>query len=134
MKATEDTPPIRTFEDRLAAIDTTARDIENNPSAETGCLLELALLFCDAPISQADDMGVVMKGFLAALLKNRGEAMPEASHCPRCDVPTNGILWEPHSHLCRNRDDTETELPDEAVIAAMKVLKRRKNEQGDMPF
>ena len=134
MKAPEEGFTARAHEDRLMAIDATARDIELNPSAETGYLLELAVLFCDAPIHQQDDMGIVIKNFLTALLRNRGQAMPEASRCPRCDVSTNGVMWEPHSELCRKLDDTETELSDEAVIAAVKVLKRRQDELKDVPF
>ena len=134
MKAAEDTPPVRASQDRMVAIEATAAEIELNPSAETGYLLELAVLFCDAPIHQEDDMGIVMKAFLAALLNARGKAMPEASRCPRCNVPTNGAMWKPHSELCRNLDDTETELSDEAVIAATKVQKRRQDELEDVPF
>ncbi len=134
MKAAEDTPPVSEFEERLAAIDTTAREIEHDPSKETEYLEGLALLFCDAPIHAADDVGCVMKGLLAALLKNRGKAMPEARRCPRCGVQTNGVMYRPHTELCRNLDDSETELSDEAVIAATKVLKRRQDELEDVPF
>lgn len=122
------------LQDRMAAIETTAAEIEHNPSAETGYLLELAVLFCDAPIHQIDDMGIVIKSLLTALLKNRGKAMPEVSRCKRCNVPTNGAMWKPHSELCQNLDLTETELSDKAVKAATKVLKRRQDELEDVPF
>ena len=134
MKTADDTPPVSAFQERLAAIEAIGNAIECDPSKETEYLEELAVLFCDAPIHQEDDVGIVIRGFLAALLKNRGKAMPDVSRCPRCNVPTNGVMWKSHSKLCRNLDDTETELPDEAVIAAMKVLKRRKDDLEDSPF
>ena len=134
MKTADDTPPVNAFEERLAAIEAIGNAIECDPSKETEYLEELAILFCDAPIHQVDDVGIVMKAFLAALLKNRGKAMPEACRCPRCDVQTNGVMWRPHAALCRNLDGKETELSDEAVIAATKVLKRRQDELKDGPF
>ena len=120
---------------RMADIESTAMEIERNPSAETGYLLELATFFCDAPVYQDDDLGRVMKSFLTALLENRGKKMPKVIRCSRCGVPTNGCMWKPHSELCRHLDGTETELPDEAVRAAMKVLKRRSVESNNIvPF
>ena len=116
--------------DRLGEIHAVARGIEHEPGRETEFLERLARSFCDAPLHPGDEVGSVIKDLLAALLKNRGKAMPEASRCPRCDVPVNGAAWQRHSALCQNIDGTETELSDEAVIAAMKVLKRR--EEADL--
>ena len=134
MKTPEEQHEARALEDRLAAIDTTARDIERDSSRETEYLDDLAMLFCDAPISQADDMGIVMKGFLTALLKARGNTAPEIIRCQRCDAQTNGAMWRPHSGLCQNRDGTDTELSDETVKAATKILQRREAELENVPF
>ena len=124
--------------DRFDEVRAVASGIEQEPGRETEFLERLARSFYDAPIHPEDEVGSVIKDLLAALLKNRGKAMPEARRCPRCDVPVNGngAIWERHSSLCQNIDGTETELSDEAVIAAMKVLKRREEaaETDDIPF
>ena len=127
----------RAKHDRLVAIEAAACEIEqsNTETAETKSLEELAVFFCDAPIYHDDHEGLAIKGFLAALLKIRGKAMPEINQCSRCGVSTNGVMRGPHSDLCRNKDGTETELSDDAVRAAMKVLKRRSVESGNVvPF
>ena len=118
-------------EDRLDEIHAVARGIENEPDRETEFLERLAKSFCDAPVDPGDEVGGAIKDLLAALLKNRGKAMPEVSCCPRCDAPVNGAARQRHSALCQNIDGTETELSDEAVIAAMKVLKRREEAEQD---
>ena len=124
--------------DRLDEVRVVAKAIEHEPDRETDFLERLARSFYDAPIHPEDEVGSVIKDLLAALLKNRGKKMPEVSYCPRCGVQMGRAAehqrqhQHQHSTLCRNIDGTETELSDEAVIAAIKVLKRReKTEQSN---
>ena len=121
--------------DRLDEIRAVAKAIEHDPHRETDFLERLARSFYDAPLDPEDEVGSVIKDLLAALLKNRGKAMPEVSYCPRCGVQMDSAAehqrQHQHSSLCQNIDGIETELSDEAVIAAMKVLKRREEAEQD---
>ena len=122
--------------DRLVFIEAIVDQIEHDPSKETECLVELATFFCDAPIHEHDELARALKQLLMALLKNREQAIPEVSHCPRCGAQTNGVMWKRHSDLCQNIDGTETELPDQAVKIALMILKRREVSplDADIPF
>ena len=129
--------------DRLGEMRVVAKAIEQEPGRETEFLERLAKSFFDAPLHAGDEVGSVIKDLLAALLKNRGKAMPEVSHCSRCGVQMGGAAEHQHQHqhsaLCRNIDGIETELSDEAVIAGIKVLKRRDEAEkaqlsDDLPF
>ena len=115
--------------DRLDEVRAVAKAIEHDPDRETEFLERLARSFYDAPVHPGDEIGGLIRDLLAALLKNRGKAMPEVRICPRCDVrlyrTAEHQRQHPHSALCQNTDGTETELSDEAVLAAVKVLKRR---------